>query len=67
MNPRAQPGLSVMLIARTTTDCVLASTALADNRRITPDELAGELVDGFLATLCTGACVDEHLQVRTCP
>ena len=54
-------GVSFILIAHTSTGCLLAASAVGE-RGLPAEEVASKATAQLLANLDTGACVDEYLQ-----
>jgi len=52
--------LSVSVIARSSTGCVLNGNALHSAKKVSPKRLAEEACTPLLADIARGACLDEH-------
>lgn len=65
VSPEAQSpigdGVSLILIAHTSTGCMLAASAVGE-RGLPAEEVAAKAAAQLLANIDTGACVDEYLQ-----
>ena len=58
--PSIGAGAGILLVAETSTGCLLGATAAAEVKGATPEQVGKAAAERLLAELATGACLDQH-------